>query len=116
MPQDQYHRSVFCCNQFSAIHCWPNAGSPVEFLQNPHRHVFKIQSRTTVNHNDRDIEFITLKDDIQRFCDSQWAGRDIGSTSCETIAQTILEAFDLDSVSVSEDGENGATICRCGRG
>ena len=108
----QYHRSVFWTLQFPAVHCWPEAGFPVEFLRNPHRHLFKIQCRATVQHNDRDIEFLTQKELMQKFCDEQWANRDIGRTSCEDIAQILLEAFDVDSVTVSEDGENGATLAR----
>ena len=108
-----FHRSVFCTCQFAATHCWPGATAPVAFLQNEHRHIFKISARAEVSHNDRDIEFITLKEIIQKFCDEQWAGRDIGSTSCEDIAETLLNAFDeIDSVTVSEDGENGATLTR----
>lgn len=101
--------------QFPALHCWPGAQAPVEFLRHPHRHMFKIKCTAPVDHNDRDIEFLTIKAQMQKFCDERYAGRDLGRMSCEDIATELLEQFeDVRVVEVSEDGENGATIHRVG--
>ena len=106
-------RSVFCSLQFVAFHNWPNAPENVDYLRNTHRHLFKVAINAEVQHNDRDIEFITLKELVQEHVDRQYAGRDLGKMSCEDIAQDILDSFSmLDKVSVSEDGENGATLWR----
>lgn len=110
---EKYRMSVFGTVQFEAIHCWPDAQAPVEFLRNPHRHLFKLEFRAGVEHDDRDIEFITLKQQVETFCRQQWDGRDIGTTSCEQIAVAILDNFpEIGGVTVSEDGENGANVCR----
>ena len=109
----EYRRTIFCSTSFVAIHHWHGAQPPVEYLRDKHRHLFKVQVRAVVQHNDRDIEFITLKEMVERHCFEQWHGRDIGQMSCEAIAQEILEAFpELESCTVSEDGENGATLAR----
>lgn len=99
-----------------AIHCWPGCDIPeVDFLKYPHRHVFHIEARKTVSHDDRDIEIIRLGHDIRRmlfdlYFDDRLQQHDFGSASCEEIARLILRSFELDSCEVTEDGENGAII------
>lgn len=108
-----YKRTVFCTFQFAAMHNWPEAPENVEYLRHPHRHLFKVVATAEVEHNDRDIEFITLKQMLQEHCNENYAEQWIGRTSCEEIAQELLETFThLSTVSVSEDGENGATLKR----
>ena len=109
----EYEYSVFGTLQFEAGHCWPDAPEAVSFLCNTHRHVFHIRFECPVTHSDRDIEFIMEKHKLQRFCDYHYHGKDIGSTSCEMIAEDILQEFpEISSVTVSEDNENGATVRR----
>jgi len=53
------------------IHCYPAAATDpnlasgdaydVSFLPNPHRHIFHFRVWISVQHNDRDIEFIQFK-------------------------------------------------------
>ena len=108
-----FRRTVFCSFQFVAFHNWPDAPDHVDFLRNTHRHLFKVVASADVDHNNRDIEFTSMKDMIAGYCEKMFAGRNLGSMSCEDIAQDILEAFtNLCSVSVSEDGENGAVLRR----
>lgn len=108
-----FHRTVFCSLQFSAFHRWPEAPEEVSFLRNKHRHLFKVVASAEVKHNDRDIEFISMKGRLEQYCRRHFADYDLCSTSCEQIAQILLEAFpDLCSVSVSEDGENGVVLRR----
>ena len=108
-----YKMEVFGTLQFAAIHCWPGAVPPVEFLQNPHRHMFMVEFRCAVTHSDRDIEFISFKQKVEDFCERRWARNDIGAMSCEMLGMALLDAFpEMHRVTVSEDGENGATVWR----
>lgn len=96
--------------QFEGIHNWPDCPiDEVSFLKYPHRHIFYICGKKEVTHNDRDIEIIQLKrqmsDHLKYEIDS-----DLGSTSCESLAERLLNDFDLDYCSVLEDNENGAEI------
>ena len=107
-------KEVFCTLQFEAMHRWENAPDRVAYLRNSHRHVFHVVCRASVKHENRDIEFIMLKNDVLRYCRSCYESQyDLGEMSCEMIAQDILDTFPvLYSVEVSEDGENGAIVSR----
>jgi len=97
---------------FAAIHSYPECeNKEVGFLTNPHRHVFHVVVKFKVEHNNRQIEFLTKKKEINQFIEEVFGKEeDIGSQSCEDIAETILETFSADFVSVYEDNENGAEI------
>jgi hypothetical protein len=100
--------------QFEGVHCWPDCNIPeVYFLKSPHRHIFHIQAKKQVQHDDRDIEFIRLKRQIQAYLKHTYPDGELGSNSCESIAKDILEGFELDYCSVLEDGENGAEVFKC---
>jgi hypothetical protein len=106
--------TIFVNTQFSALHYWPNAKPPVEFLKNPHRHMFKVNLVVGVQHNDRDVEFLQLKSELDNFLKYSYADK-TSDASCETMAHTIINKFqsagyDVRCCSVSEDGENGATV------
>ena len=85
----------------------------VSFLGYPHRHMFHFRVWIDVLHNDRDIEFIQFK----RWLESLYQGTlELNYKSCEMISddlyQTIASRYpgrDIE-ITVSEDGENGATI------
>lgn len=95
--------------QFEGIHCWPECPLPeVSFLRDPHRHIFHVEARKLVTHTDRDVEIILLKRAMSAYCVEQYT--DAGRRSCEDIAMELLSAFDLASVQVLEDGENGAMV------
>ena len=104
--------------QIEGLHCWPAAKEifpEVSFLSDPHRHIFHIQLKKKVNHDDRDVEFILFKRDVtdylrlKYYLDIQRI-HDFGSKSCEMIAKELLRNFDCQYVSVVEDGENGAEV------
>ena len=102
--------------EFAAIHCWPEATGKHGYLKNPHRHIFKCQVSLEVFHNDRDVEFLAFKDQLNELCAKKWRDKNIGSSSCEMIAEEIYNFVaptypgrDV-IISVSEDGENGVTI------
>jgi hypothetical protein len=83
----------------------------VSFLRVPHRHVFHITAKTAVHHDDRDVEFIMLKREIEQYLEGKF-GRpgDLDGMSCEQLAGILVVLFELRSCEVSEDGENGAVV------
>lgn len=99
--------------QFEGWHQYNGAPQPVAYLKNLHRHIFHVEVVIDVNHNNRELEFILVKDAINTFIKSQ--PFDI-TASCEQMATMICEY--LISVygernmqcSVYEDNENGGRV------
>lgn len=104
---------IFITAEFEAFHQWPDAPLAVEFLKYKHRHVFKVKVHLSVKHDDRQLEFFTLKDSLSMFLQNRF-GRTTSTRSCEMFAKEIHEKWGLNnkypiiSIEVSEDGENGA--------
>lgn len=116
-------RMIWVTFQREGIHCYPAAATDenlktndeydVSFLANPHRHIFHFNVAIQVFHNDREIEFIQFK----RWLENLYKGiLELNFKSCEMIADDLYEAIasrypnrDIE-ITVSEDGENGATI------
>lgn len=98
--------------QIEGIHNWENCDiSEVSFLKYPHRHIFYITCKKEVYHDDRDIEIIMFKRDIENYLKTTYGNICIfGSKSCEMIAKELLTTFSLNYCSVLEDNENGAEI------
>ncbi len=111
---------IFVTFQKEGIHCYPEAPEGVEFLRNPHRHMFHFRVDIEVWHDDRDIEFILFKRELE----AQYSKETVGLSkylrldykSCEMMADELAEYIqdaypgrDL-KIEVSEDGENGA-VC-----
>lgn len=96
---------------FEAIHCWPDCPYPeVDFLQEPHRHIFYVRMRWKVSHNDRDKEFIIMKRRVDEHLSEFYNKINLEDASCEDIAESLLRRFNACYVKVSEDGENGAIL------
>lgn len=98
--------------QKEGIHKYPNAPEGVEFLKYPHRHIFHFRVQLEVFHDDREVEFILFKRELEGLYSSSILQLDY--KSCEMIADDlaayITEKYpnrDL-VISVSEDNENGA--------
>ena len=120
---NQAKRTVFVTFQKEGIHKYPAAATDpslatgdeydVSFLGTPHRHIFHFNVSIEVFHNDRDIEFIQFK----RWLESLYQGTlELNYKSCEMISDDLYEVIasrypgrDIE-ITVSEDGENGATI------
>jgi len=122
--KDVAKRMIWVTFQREGIHKYPGADTDpklatsdeydVSFLGFPHRHIFHFTVAIQVTHNDRDIEFIQFK---------RWLGNSFKSgvmqldhKSCEMICDDLYEFIasrypnrDIE-ITVSEDGENGATI------
>lgn len=111
-------RYIWVTFQREGIHRFPAAATDanladVAFLANEHRHIFHFNVSIEVFHNDRDIEFIQFK----RWLESLYQGTlELNYKSCEMISDDLYEVIasrfpgrDIE-ITVSEDGENGATI------
>jgi hypothetical protein len=96
------------------IHKYPDAPAGVEFLRHAHRHMFHFCVTVDVFHNDRDIEFILFKRELEALYSSDTLQLDF--KSCEMLAEDLINYISVKypgrviSVEVSEDGENGATL------
>lgn len=101
---------VYCTTQFQAWHNWPGAPDEVAFLRSMHRHMFHVKVWKAVNHDDRDIEFISFKRDVDQYIGNTFEDEQLEGVSCEMMARAILEKFDAACVLVSEDDENGALV------
>lgn len=97
--------------QKEGIHQYLDAPEGVEFLKHPHRHMFHFEIEVEVFHDDRDIEFILFKRDMDAFLED---GQNWGHRSCEMICDVLWRNIrnhygDRDmNIKVSEDGENWA--------
>ena len=103
--------------QFEGCHFWKDAPLEVDFLRAPHRHIFHVEVRLPVTHNDRDLEFFMVKRFLQDAIDKLYPSFELKGKSCEMMCEDILKAvqdkfgFKKDvSVSVFEDAENGSVV------
>ena len=61
--------------ELEGLHNWPDAKKvfpEVAFLSDIHRHKWYITAKKKVNHDDRDIEFIMFKRDIEEYLRSKY--------------------------------------------
>ena len=121
---EQAKRMIWVTFQREGIHKYPGADTDpklatgdeydVSFLGYPHRHIFHFKVAIQVFHNDRDIEFIQFKRWLENSFKSGVMQLDY--KSCEMISDELYHYIanrypDRDiEITVSEDGENGATI------
>ena len=120
---DKARRMVWVTFQKEGVHNYPAASTDpklmtgdeydVSFLGTPHRHIFHFTVSIQVFHNDRDIEFIQFKRWLEKLYQN---GMELNYKSCEMISDDLYEVIatrypnrDIE-ITVSEDGENGATI------
>jgi hypothetical protein len=121
---EQAKRMIWVTFQKEGIHKYPGADTDpklatgdeydVSFLGYPHRHIFHFKVAIQVFHNDRDIEFIQFKRWLENsFRDGVMK---LDHKSCEMISDELYLLIanrypnrDIE-ITVSEDGENGATI------
>lgn len=98
--------------QKEGIHKYPNAPAGVEFLKYPHRHIFHFRVELEVYHDDRDVEFILFKRELEALYSNDILQLDY--KSCEMMADDLADYIKLNypnrdlAISVSEDNENGA--------
>lgn len=110
---------VFCTTKFEGIHCYPDAPMDVRYLANEHRHMFGVKAEMEVFDDDREVEFILLKHEVEYAISCLTPDGKLGSLSCEQIAKSIIRYLHdkfcdgvdrVIVVTVDEDGENGAVV------
>jgi len=105
--------------QREGIHCYPAALTDpklqsVSFLGYPHRHIFHFRVELEVFHDDRDVEFIMFKRELEGLFTNRTL--ELNNKSCEMIAHDLSKYIKekypkrIYIIEVSEDGENGCRI------
>jgi hypothetical protein len=105
---------IFVTFQREGIHCWPDAKHMpgIEFLANPHRHMFHFRVELQVFHDDREVEFILFKRELEEQYEAGTLHLDY--KSCEMMSDELAVYIKQHypgrfmKIEVSEDGENGA--------
>ena len=101
------------------IHKYPAAATDpklkaVKFLANDHRHIFHFRVELEVMHDDRDVEFILFKRELEALYDG--GTMQLNHKSCEMLARDLAEYVKKKypgrdvAIEVSEDGENGCRL------
>ena len=95
------------------FHFWQDAPDSRKYLRERHRHMFHVEAKVEVAHEEREIEYHDLLD----FCRATFNGGEQWGRSCESMAKDLAKKIatrwpgrDV-VVSVFEDGEVGATVC-----
>lgn len=111
-------KMIWVTFQKEGLHKYPAALTDpkldgVSFLGYLHRHIFHFRVELEVFHDDRDVEFILFKRELESLYNTGTLQLDF--KSCEMISDD-LAAYINDKypnrnivITVSEDGENGAT-------
>jgi|SRR6056300_1163998 len=102
--------------QKEGIHKYPAAKNlpGVEFLQYPHRHMFHFYVTLGVFHDDRDVEFILFKRELENLFED--GTMQANNKSCEMLAEDLLDYIEINypdracKVEVYEDDENGGIV------
>lgn len=100
--------------QKEGIHCYPAAPEGVEFLKHPHRHMFHFRVGIQVFHDDRELEFILFKRELEALYAEETLQLDY--KSCEMMAEDLGKYIIAQypnrflEIEVSEDGENGCKV------
>ena len=106
--------SIWVTFQQEGMHYYNGAPEGVGFLKHSHRHIFHFTAEVQVHHDDRDIEFILFKRELQGLYNNGVLEAD--NKSCEMLANDLIDIITNRypnrwvKVTVSEDGENGATV------
>ena len=110
---------IYVTFQQEGIHKYPAALTDpklaeVSFLGHPHRHMFHFKVHLEVFHDDRDVEFILFKRELQDLYNH--GIMNIDYMSCEMLAQELAKYIQTKypdrrlKIDISEDGENGCLV------
>ena len=110
-------KAIFIRTSFASFNQWPEAPPQVAFLRNLHRHKFNVEVRFSVTEDDRQLEFFMTQAAVNKVLFEKVipALEKKRTMSCEMLAGllfSLLEGLRLPviSVSIDEDGENGAIV------
>lgn len=102
---------------FEGFHYWKDAPIEVGFLRNLHRHVFHVEARIVVKHDNRALEFFIVQHFLEDIIKKKWPTGELKEMSCEMVAYEIYKAIAMQykirsgiTVYVSEDDENGGGV------
>jgi hypothetical protein len=106
--------------QKEGIHKYPQALTDpdledVKFLGYPHRHIFHFRVDIEVHHDDRELEFILFKRELENLYSEEGA-MTLNYQSCEMIARELAKYIQTKypnralTISVAEDNENGCRL------
>ena len=105
--------SIVVKTSFEGIHKYADAPQEVEFLRQPHRHLFTIEVEMEVFHVERELEFLIVKRKLNKYLYTK--PFDI-LNSCEQMASQIIDFLIKEFgerqiiASVFEDNENGGRV------
>lgn len=110
--------SIFVTTDFVAWHRWPGATGERAYLGEYHRHRFGVRVDVSVDHDDREIEFHDLLEDVSVWCVAQ-DGEYLEHASCEMLANRLLDHLAARYPgarswwgTITEDNECGAQVYR----
>lgn len=114
-------RFIIVRDNTDGTHRWKNAPKNVGYLAQSHRHKFFYEVKVEVNHSDRDVEFFTLKNEINEFINEKFPIDEItkihnfGERSCEMISEElgrylIHKGYVIHSVYFYEDNIDGGGV------
>ena len=118
MTLNKVDKTIWVRFQKEGIHKYPAALTDpklaeVQFLGHPHRHMFHFEVELQVFHDDRDVEFILFKRELEALYETGILQLDYRSCEmlCDALSVYILDKYPSRNlrISVSEDNENGAT-------
>lgn len=108
--------TIFVRFTFAGFHRWAGASGARAYLADRHRHLFRVEVRVQVAHDDREVEFHDLLDRSRAiFADDLGTNGNFGSQSCEMLGRELGARLAKHYrrpviVIVSEDGECGAQV------
>jgi len=114
MNKKQY---IWVTFQKEGLHLYPAAAhdpklASVDFLGVLHRHIFHFRVELEVMHDDRDIEFIMFKRELEKLYTEETLK--LNHKSCEMISDDLAQYIRKNYpdreiiIEVAEDGENGS--------
>jgi 6-pyruvoyl-tetrahydropterin synthase len=110
-------RFIIVRTSFEGWHFYKDAPIEVGFLRNLHRHIFHVEVKINVKHDNRALEFFMVKHFLNEIIKKKWPAGELGQMSCEMVAEEIYKAICIQyrmrsgiTVIVSEDLENAGGI------
>lgn len=107
-------RMIWVTFNREGIHQFHDAPDGVEHLKHPHRHIFHFKVYIEVKHDDREIEFILFKRELEGLYREEVL--QLEHRSCEMIADELHAHLSKKYpdreiwIDVSEDNENGVLV------
>jgi len=108
--------AIFVRFTFPGFHRWAGAPADRAYLSDRHRHLFHVEVRMQVRHDDREVEFHDLLDFARDILTNDLSvDGNFGAHSCEMIGREmgdrLVKVYRRNvMVIVSEDGECGAMV------